>query len=292
VKIVIAGSGGRLGAALTRIYGASHEVAGLNRAALDLGSNDHIRQQLEPLPFDLLINCAALTNVDYCETHEEEAYQINAHAVREIAEICAAKKARCIHISTDYVFDGEKRSPYTEEDPANPISVYGRSKRAGEQELLKISELHLAVRVSWVFGPDRPSFLEMILKRAMEGTDVAAIGDKFSTPAYTHDLAEYLRPFLQEKPAGGLLHLCNAGECTWQEYGEHAVRCAIAAGMKLQAETVKSLKLDEMRNFVAKRPVYSVLDTSRFQSITGMTPRPWQAAVEEYVQSLAAQKNL
>src|SRR5438132_1599488 len=120
MTIVIIGGGGRLGAALARAYRGEHEVIGFAHRDLDLARADDIRAKIEPLAFDALINCAALTNVDYCETHEAEAMRINAEAVRELAEISARKNARMIHISTDYVFDGEKSTPYTEDDPALP----------------------------------------------------------------------------------------------------------------------------------------------------------------------------
>ena len=287
MKIVIVGSGGRLGAALFREYGREHEVAGFNHSQLDLTSGDSIRDGVEPLSFDLLINCAALTNVDYCETHPEEAHRINAGAVRELAETCARKKARCIHVSTDYVFDGEARSPYLESDPAVPISVYGESKRQGEIELLNVSGNHLAVRVSWVFGPDRPSFVDQILKRAMESEKVDAIGDKVSAPTYTLDAARYLKPFLFERTVGGILHLCNTGECTWQQYGQHAIDCAMAAGIPVKGKSVESLRMADLKAFIARRPVYTVLSTARLAELGGEQPRRWQAAVEEHVRWIA-----
>jgi dTDP-4-dehydrorhamnose reductase len=282
LKVVVVGSGGRLGAALCRAYREEHQVIGFDHSQLDLDAFESIRQ-LEPLDFEVLINCAALTNVDYCETHEEEAMRVNAHAVRELAEICSRKKARCIHISTDYVFDGAKRTAYEENDPALPISVYGESKRQGEIQLLEVSEKHLAVRVSWVFGPDRPSFIDGILKRAMESERVEAIGDKYSAPSFTKDIAQHLRPLLHNVPEGGLLHLCNAGETTWQEYGQYAIDCAGRAGVKLKGTTVGTLKLADMKAFIAKRPVYTVLSTDRLAKLTGSGPRTWRAAVEDYV---------
>ncbi len=292
MKLVVVGSGGRLGAALCRIYGAEHEVIGFNHSQLDLGSEESIREKIEPLSFDALINCAALTNVDYCETNEAEAMQINARAVRQIAEICSGKEARCIHISTDYVFDGEKETPYIEEDAARPISVYGESKRQGEIELLGISEKHLAVRVAWVFGPDRPSFMDGLLKRAMESEHAGAIGDKFSAPSFTIDIARHLRPFLREIADGGLLHLCNTGATSWQQYGQFALDCAIAAGLPMKAKTVGALKLAEMKAFVAKRPVNTVLSTDRLTRLTGERPRTWQEAVEDYVRNFVANKSI
>ncbi len=285
-RLLILGSGGRLGAALARLYEKDFEVTGLNRAAVDLSSGEAIEQAVGPLSslsFDVLVNCAALTNVDYCETHEAEAMRINAHAVGEIARLCEKKRARMIHISTDYVFDGAKTTPYVEEDPAVSISVYGESKLRGEEELLAASGRHLAVRVSWVFGPDRPSFIDGILKRAEAEERVDAIGDKYSTPAYTLDIAEYLRPFLVDVPEGGLLHICNSGECSWQEYGQYALDCAARAGAPLKGRKVEPLLLKDLKAFVAKRPVYTVLSTEKLTRLTGVKPRTWQDAVAAFV---------
>src|SRR5205823_1169437 len=160
MKIVITGSGGRLGAALTREYREKFDVIAFNHAQLDLAKPDQVREKLSPLEFDLLINCAAMTNVDLCEEQPDQALRVNAEAPGLLAEICRDKKAKLIHFSTDYVFDGEKREPYHESDPANPLSVYGESKRAGEENVIAVSEQSLVVRVSWVFGPHRPSFVD------------------------------------------------------------------------------------------------------------------------------------
>jgi dTDP-4-dehydrorhamnose reductase len=283
VKLVVVGAGGRLGAALCRAYAAEHDVTGFSHRELDLGSRDAITTKIGPLEFDVLLNAAGLTNVDYCETHEEEATQINAHAVRQMAEICAENGARMIHFSTDYVFDGEKKTPYLESDEAKPVSIYGKSKLMGEWELLDVSPDNLVVRTSWVFGPDRPSFIDAILKRAMESDQVEAIADKFGAPSYTLDMADYLKPFLGGIRDAGVLHLCNAGSCSWRDYGQFAIDCAAAAGVLMKGKTVGALKLASMANFIAKRPVHSVLSTEKIARLTGVAPRPWQAAVEDYV---------
>ncbi|MHA3775268.1 dTDP-4-dehydrorhamnose reductase [Verrucomicrobiota bacterium sgz303538] len=284
-RTIIVGSGGRLGSALLREWSnVGEEVLGFNHHQLDLADDSALRSTLEPLSFDVLVNCAALTNVDYCETHEAEAYRLNAEAVRTLAQICSAKGARCIHISTDYVFDGAKQTPYTEEDAAEPISIYGASKRAGEVALLETSDKHLAVRVAWVFGPDRPSFVDQVLQRAREQERVDAISDKWSVPTYTLDAAELLRPFLRAVPEGGLLHLSNSGECTWQEYGQFALSCATEMGVPLKAREVGPLRMADLKAFVAKRPPYTVLSTEKLTRLTGREPRSWQQAVADHVQ--------
>lgn len=289
LRIIVLGSGGRLGAALVREWRAGgDQVLGLNRHLLDIGNFDAVRETLLGQEFDVLVNCAALTNVDYCETHPEEAHHLNGEAVATIADVCSRKKARCIHISTDYVFDGGKEEPYTEEDEARPISVYGASKLAGEVCLHAVSAQHLAVRVSWVFGPDRVSFVDQILQRALEHDAVAAIADKVAVPTYTIDAAQLLRPFLADIPADGVLHLCNAGSCTWQEYGQFALDVAAESGVPLRARTVDPQRMADLKAFIAKRPPHTALSTARLTALSGHSPRPWQDAVGEYVRTLWA----
>jgi dTDP-4-dehydrorhamnose reductase len=284
-RIVVAGAAGRLGAALVREWKAAGEdVVGFGRQELDLSRPDQLRAVVGPIEFGVLVNCAAQTNVDRCEAHFDEAMQINCHAVRELARICTGKGARCIHLSTDYVFDGARRSPYTEEDEVVPICRYGESKRAGELALLEVSPAHLVVRVSWIFGPDRPSFVDQMIERARNDETVAAVSDKVAVPTYTLDAAELMRPLLFDVPAGGVLHLCNAGECTWQQYAQFAVDCAHEAGMQFKTTTIGPLRMADLKAFIAKRSPYSVMSTEKLTRLTGREPRAWTAAVREYVE--------
>jgi len=284
-RIAIIGAGGRLGAALAREYTAvqEYEVTSFTHSQLDLAQPHEPRATFRSGEFDLVINAAALTNVDYCEAHREEAIRLNAEAPRLLAEICRAKQARFIHLSTDYVFDGEKRTPYLEEDAANAISVYGETKRAGEMQVLEANESALVVRVSWVFGPDRPSFVDAILQRARNEPEVTAVADKVSTPTYTIDIARLLRPFFARDSAAGLLHVANGGECSWQEYAQWALDCCHRYAVPMQARTVGATSLGEMKNFVARRPVYTVLATQKYHRLTGTAPRDWHEAVEQYI---------
>jgi dTDP-4-dehydrorhamnose reductase len=283
MKIVIIGSGGRLGAALTRKYRDKFDVVGFNHAQLDLANFEQVREKVTALDFDVLINCAAFTNVDLCEAQRAQAFQINAEAPRILGEICRDKKAKLIHFSTDYVFDGEKREPYTEDDVAKPISVYGESKREGEKLVLQTQDRHLIVRVSWVFGPDRPSFIDGVIKRARENEHVEAIADKFSTPTNTLDIVEMLPRFFDLHVNGSILHFANAGECSWQEYAQFSLDCCRSLGIPLKAKTVGALKLSDMKNWIARRPVFSVLSTMKYIAMTGTSPRTWRGAVADYV---------
>jgi len=283
LRIAIVGAGGRLGAALAREYACDHQVFAFGRAQLDLTDPKRMRAVLQDTAFDILINAAAQTLVDRCETEREEAFAINAEAPRVLAEICAAKGARLIHISTDYVFDGEARTPYREEDTADPLSVYGESKLEGERRVLAVSAEHVVARVSWVFGPDRPSFIDWAIQQAREKESVSAVAEKFSTPTYTLDIAKMLEPFFCASKPGGILHLANRGECSWQEYGQWALDCCAAEGIPLRARRVDPITLGDMMNFIARRPIYTVLSTAKFERLSGETPRHWRDAVAEYV---------
>ena len=292
MKIVILGAGGRLGAALLREYRDKFEVTGFDRKQLDLSDLNDVREKLQETGFDVLINAAGFTKVDVCETQPERAFLINAEAPRVLAEICGEKSARLIHFSTDYVFDGEKREPYSEEDEATPISVYGESKLAGEKNVLAAQDRNLVVRVSWVFGPDRPSFVDAMVKGAQESERVDAVADKFSDAdlhaRHRGDVATIFRCWSLRAPPrgvaiGGILHFANAGQCSWQEYAQWALDCCHDAGLPLRARTVGAGKLENMSNWIARRPVYSVLSTAKYTKLTGISPRTWREAVSDYI---------
>ncbi len=282
-RILVVGAGGRLGRALENYFAKHTKTIGLDRTQLDLSHLDRIAPCLEQLEFDLLINCAAITNVDFCESHREEAFRVNAEAAAVLARIAAKRHARMFHISTDYVFDGEKSTPYEEDDCPNPISVYGASKLLGEENVLAESADHLNIRVSWVFGPERPSFIDWALDEARKRADLVAVGDKTSTPSYTHDLARGLHLLIEKSNASGTLHLCNAGQCSWREFAQEALNVARNSGLALATQEVGHIPLAAMDRFVAKRPLDTAMSTERFARLTGTRMRPWQEAVREYV---------
>ena len=290
MKLAIIGAGGRLGAALVQQYREKYDIAGFNRSQLDLANLDDVRETLETLSFDVLINAAAFTNVDACETERDRAFLINCEAPGVLAEICNDRDAKLIHFSTDYVFDGDKHAPYTEKDQANPISVYGESKLAGEHNVLAAGNGHLVLRVSWVFGPDRPSFIDAMIKRAQQEEKIDAISDKISAPTYTYDVAGMLPQFFDRVVEGGILHFANAGKCSWQEYAQWALDCCRDAGVPVKARTVGALKLSDMTNWVARRPVYSVLSSAKYGELTGAAPRAWREAVVDYITRFYSKK--
>lgn len=283
MRIVILGAGGRLGAALVREFRHKFEVTGFDHKQLDLSDLDNVREKLRVTDFDVAINAAGFTKVDLCETQADLAFLINAEAPRLVAEICDEKNAKLVHFSTDYVFDGEKNEPYTEEDEAKPISVYGESKLAGEKNVLAVQSQNLVLRLSWVFGPDRPSFIDAMIQQARKCDDVVAVADKVSTPTYTLDIAAMLPKFFGGDVRGGILHFANTGQCNWQEYAQWAVDCCHDVGLPLKVKTIGARKLQDMASWVARRPVYSVLSTAKYTGLTGRSPRTWREAVSDYI---------
>jgi dTDP-4-dehydrorhamnose reductase len=290
MKIVILGAGGRLGAALLREYRDKFDVADFNHTQLNLSDLGAVREKLRNTSFDILINAAGFTKVDLCETQPDRAFLINAEAPRVVAEVCDEKNARLIHFSTDYVFGGHRREPYTEEDQASPISVYGESKLVGENNVLAGKSQNLVVRVSWVFGPDRPSFIDAMIQQAQENDEVDAVADKFSTPTYTLDIAAMLPQFFDAKVEGGILHFANAGQCSWREYAQWAVDRCHDGGLPLKAKTIGERKLRDMTNWIARRPVYSVLSSAKYTKLTGTSPRTWREAVSDYITRFYSKK--
>ncbi len=288
-SIVVVGSGGRLGAAVARHFEATgRSVHCCDRAAMDLADAKALRRVLEPLEFGVLFNSAALTNVDYCEGHAEEAFAVNADGPEELAAICAERGARMVHVSTDYVYTGDAEGVRRECDPTRPASVYGQSKLAGEEAVFAALPDALVLRTSWVFGPDRPSFIDMILRKAREDGRVEAIADKESSPTYSVDFAELLVDLLDKAPSlSGLFNVCNTGGCSWREYAQFAIDCAGEAGIPLKARTVQAKRLDQFTCFKAERPVFTSMSTDKFSKAVGVTPRSWRDAVRDYVGTIA-----
>jgi dTDP-4-dehydrorhamnose reductase len=282
---MIFGAGGRLGAALAREYAAGWDVRALGRKEADLSDPEAVADLVRAEKPDIVINCAAMTNVDECENERDKARVINADAPGAIARACKQTGAKMIHISTDYVFSGKKTEPYAEDDIAEPVSWYGETKLAGEEAVLAAGAGHAVVRVSWVFGPDRDSFVDKALQTAMRGEPVKAVADKWSSPAYTLDIAEALRSLVNPGAPGGIYHVCNAGICTWQDWAAEAIRVAEESGLMPTGAKVEPLRLADIKAMVARRPVHSGMTCQRIEKLVGKPMRSWQEAVADYVRA-------
>lgn len=283
MRIAIIGAGGRLGHALANRLQPHHRLIELTHDSMDLGDVGSIHRALDEVVVDVLILAAAMTAVDYCESHEAEAFSINAEGPHEVALICAKKGIKLVYVSTDFVFDGRKAAPYQEDDEASPISVYGVSKCKGEEYVLAASNRNLVVRVSWLFGSDGPAFPEWIIQQALTHDAVALPEEKTASPTCCGELAEHLEALLMlGDVASGIIHLCNSGSCTWREWGQFCVDAAVASGLDVKARRIGANRLEDVAAFVARRPVNSVLDTGKFTRLTGIVPRCWQDAMMDH----------
>lgn len=283
-RILILGATGGLGRTLQRALAHTHEVTAWGRAELDLERPEDIAGRLARLEFDVLLNTAGMTSPDACEDQPERARLANAAGPQALAEYCRQRGARLVHFSTDYVFSGEPHGPWAEEDETSPINVYGRSKRAGEEAVLRACPSALVARVSWLFGPDKASHPDHMLQRALHGDDLAAVADKVSAPTSNADIAEWIGLLLREHPgAAGVLHLCNSGAASWHSWAETTLGIARRLGLPVKTTRVRPIKLAELAHLKAPRPLETVMSNTRLQNLLGREIRSWSAALEDYL---------
>ncbi len=281
-RIAVIGSTGQLGGDLLRVLSETgkYEVTPLSHAEIDVADRESIVRVLCPDRFDVIVNCAAFTRVDDCEDRLADAFRVNAQGAFKVAQASAQSGALCVFIGTDYVFSGEKGSPYVEEDPPAPINVYGTSKLAGELLVRQAARRWLIVRIASVFGKSGSrgkggNFIESILAKARSGEPVRVVNDIWMSPSYTMDVASTLERLIQAG-ATGLYHAANQGRCTWFEFALEAVR---VAGLDTKVEPVPS----DLYPSRARRPKDSSMMSLRLEKTLGLSPRPWREALRDYL---------
>lgn len=263
---------------MARRLGGDETVAltRLDRSQMNLGDERLVERVLGPLEFDWLINAAAYTKVDDCEVQSEHAMRINSWAPGLLARICREKRARMLHVSTDYVFDGRLDRPYTEEDSPNPLSVYGKSKLRGEEAVREADAAHVVMRLSWMFGRDRPGFPDWVVRQAASGR-LRVVADKRGCPTYAEDAAEAVHALVNlGSPPQGVLHFCNPPACSWYEYACEVVRLSGAD------VTPVPIRLADLPGLPAARPDNSALDPGRLERLLGRPCRAWPIALADY----------
>lgn len=258
---MIAGAGGQLGTDMKReCVRNGDEVIALDRSRLDVTDRDAVLAMAAHAHPDVIINCAAWTAVDDCESDPDRAHQINGDAVRFLAEAATETGAHLVQVSTDYVFDGDKIGPYDVEDPPNPQSVYGASKLAGELAALAVDAA--VVRTAWVFSAHGGNMAATVLRLAASHDTLRFVADQKGSPTYTVDLAAALRQVAQDR-VSGLLHITNSGQATWHEFAQQVFE---AAGLDPErVEPIATADLQPARP--APRPANSVLANTRYHDL-------------------------
>jgi dTDP-4-dehydrorhamnose reductase len=279
-RILITGGNGMLARALDRVLRErGHAPALLDRAALDITSHDAIGQIFARHKPTLVLNCAAFTKVDACETQEGHANLINGRAAGAVAHEAAQHRAKFVHFSTDYVFDGTLRRPLRPDDPVGPQSAYGRSKLMGEQLIRDLgSPSDLIVRTAWLYGPNGAHFVKTMVNVARAGKPLRVVNDQVGSPTYTLDLAAATLELL-DGDARGVWHLSNAGETTWFDFARAIFD---AWGLRPDLQPTSSDAWKAGRADIADRPAYSVLDVTPFEQRVGHPMRHWRDALTAF----------
>src|SRR5579871_1484367 len=273
MKAIIFGASGLLGKALMREW-SSDEVVGLSTAEADSRNADRVREVVKKARPDCIVVSAAYTDVDGCEGNPALALSVNRDGAVHVAEAAKTIGARLIFLSSDYVFDGKKTSPYEVDDARNPQSVYGRSKAEAEIRLLETLPDCCIARTSWLFGAGGKCFPDTILKLAAARPALDVVNDQRGCPTYSVDLSRVIIELARQQ-AGGIMHVTNSGNCTWFEFAQQIVA---SAGLATEVRPVSSQQMARP----APRPAYSVLSPASLNSIGIKTPS-WQHALRRYL---------
>lgn len=291
-KILLTGTNGQVGHALQRPLTALGDVVALGRDQLDLSKPDDIRRVVAEIKPDIIINPAAYTAVDKAESEPEIAYAINAEAPRVLAEEAAKLDALLVHYSTDYVYDGTKSQPYVETDGTNPLSVYGKSKLAGEDAIRAVGLPHLILRTSWVYGAYGKNFLKTILRLAAEREELRIVADQFGAPTSSDSIARATIAAIGAYSAegdSGIYHFTNKGETSWYGFTKAIVEAYQYLGgqpaLKVQSAHIRAITTAEYPTLAA-RPVNSRLDCSKLKHALGVALPSWQDAMQAVLQDV------
>lgn len=280
MKILITGGNGMVARAAKRIFEfRGDEVVSVTKEDLDISSREDVRSVMNSVRPDAVVNCAAYTNVDGCESNEEICFAVNSIGVENLAIESREIGARFVTISTDYVFDGKSSGFYTEDDDPNPISIYGKSKLEGERRALASNDESIIVRSGWIYGHGGTNFLSVVAEKISRGESVPAISDSFGTPTFADDLCNTIRDLLG-CDARGIFHIANSGDGT----SYHGFAVEIAKNLHRSPESVSEVSEKQLSR-PAPRPHSSKLKSKRLSDFGIVAPRDWKEALREYLNS-------
>lgn len=274
LDIVITGANGQLGRELERRLGQFHTVVSLSKNDLDISEKEEVYKKITQIEPQIIIHAAAFTAVDQCETDCSKAFEVNSLGTGNVSIAANMVGARVFYISSDYVFDGNKQSPYLEEDVPNPQSIYGMSKWIGEQLVLSINN-GTVIRTSWLYGHDGKNFVKTMLELAKKNKEIRVVNDQVGSPTYVNDLAETISHLFDKK--NGIYHVSNAGSCSWYIFAK-----AIFEEAGFDPNLVKIITTEEF-GALAPRPHFSVLENKALLRERVQIPRPWNEALKDFI---------
>ena len=285
MRILVLGSKGQLGTDLMEVLAPAHVVRGVDIDDFDITSFSDCREIIAEFGPEAVVNAAAYTNVDGCETERDLCFAVNAEGVRNIARACSDRDIKVVHFSTDYVFDGTKGKPYVEEDLCNPINVYGQSKLQSEIYLKEYAGDYLLIRTAWLYGRTGKNFVKAILDKARQEKKLRVVNDQVGSPTYSADLALAVRLLLEGNHAG-VFNVTNRGRCSWYDFAVRIIQYAQIPDVEIEAISSGMLQRQ------ALRPAYSVLSCRKFIQETNKTTRYWQVALKDFLMKTWAKKNM
>jgi dTDP-4-dehydrorhamnose reductase len=285
-RLALIGANGMLARKVRELAPPYYEVVGFDLPEFDLTNREQVLDEMVRLQPAVIVNCAAYTNVDGCESREELATRVNGAGPGYLAAAAQVVGAVLAHISTDYVFAGDKGRPYEEDDPTGPLSAYGRSKLAGEQAIVASGLTHYFIlRTSWLYGPGGKNFVETMLRLAAERDELRVVADQIGSPTYTGDLAQAIYRLLavaDQPDVFGIYHLADLGECSWYDFAAEIISQARQMGEILRVEQVVPIVTSDYP-LPAPRPAYSVFSKEKYLTVT-RTPLPhWQESLALYL---------
>ena len=281
INLLVTGSSGQLGQCLKQLLLSATDISCYfaTREDLDITNSDELQRFFSDHNFDYCINTAAYTNVEKAESEQKEAFLINAEGAYSLAKACKKHNVVLLHISTDYVFDGMAKTPYQEQDPTNPLNVYGASKLKGEQHIVDTWNKHFIIRTSWLYSQYGHNFLNSMLQFAKQKKALTITTQQKGTPTNANDLAQVLVSIIKTGNARyGLYHFSNQGEATWYDFAKAIFK---ATG---EIDTVNLAKTEHYATF-AKRPAYSVLNCSKLKDTLDITYRNWEDSLKQIINS-------
>ncbi|WP_217475132.1 dTDP-4-dehydrorhamnose reductase [Stutzerimonas stutzeri] len=295
MRILVCGASGQVGHELVDRAGAyGLEALGMTRENLDITDGAQINRLIEQLEPGMIINAAAYTHVDNAETHREQAYAVNRDGAARLAEAARQAAIPLLHISTDYVFSGEARTPYRESDEVAPTGVYGASKLAGEGAIQAALDQHLILRTSWVYGAHGHNFVKTMLRLGRQRHSLSVVGDQFGCPTQAGSIADVLLQLARRYAergslAWGLYHYSGRSPCSWFDFAVEIFRQAEAKGLLSTRPKVSSITTAQYPT-PARRPAWSVLDCSRFETTFGIDTHDWHDDLSMVLDVLAAEE--
>jgi dTDP-4-dehydrorhamnose reductase len=294
MKILVTGSKGQLGWELLRLgKGFNAEIIGADLPEADITDKGNVSDMISGIKPFLVINAAAYTAVDKAESEQAVAFSVNRDGPANLAESCETAGIPLIHVSTDFVFDGKKTSPYTEDDPVSPLSVYGKSKAEGEEAVISRLSQHIIVRTAWLYGAHGQNFVKTVLRLGKEKEVLRVVADQQGCPTSAEDLAEALLTIAARVHEGGgiawgICHYCGEGVTTWHGFAEAVLDAARRHNMAIKTLRAEAISTAEYPT-AAKRPAFSALDCGRIRRNFGIAAKPWKESLEKVVKVLAAQ---